>query len=347
MKRSVNLVVCTIAALTLMMAVGCGGGSRGPRGPKALKMTPPPPKPPAVPAAQAQPLDRQLLTSARQEIRVAFESNEPVLRANALEAAQQTIGAEARDLVLRGLRDDDPLVRFAAAMSAGQLRLKEAYRPLLRLVNDRNTRVRIGVRYALHRLGDTRFSHDLEKTAQDPDRYVRGQTAMVLGLLGEPSAVKILRQMLHDDESLVRLQAAEAMWRLGDEDGLKHLATASVSRFADDQLVSIQALAAPKDKRVVEHIRGKLVSDWDEVALAAARAMGQLGYDEGYGVAMKGVKSTDPRQRALAALAFGAIGRSDAQPYLAPMLRDPDASVRLSAATGLLQLSDSPVTRAQ
>ena len=334
-----------IACAVLLAAVGCSGGGR----PKVLKVPPRPPEVPAVPPRQDVPVDAQLQTTARQEIRQAFQSNDPVLRANALEAAQHALGADAKDLVLRGLGDGDALVRFAAAMAAGQLRLRDAYEPLLRLVNDPNTRVRIGVRYALHRLGDTRFSHDLEKTAQDPSKYVRADTAMVLGLLGEPSALKILRQMQSDGESLVRLQVAEAMWRLGDEQGLGSLASASVSKFADDQMIATQALAGPRDQRVLEHLRGKLTSDWAEITLASARGMGELGSDEGYGVAVAvaASRSADARQKALAALALGAIGRTDAQPHLEPLLRDPNPNVRLAAATGVLKLGRSSVTRSE
>ena len=75
-----------------------------------------------------------------------------------------------------------------------------------------------------------------------------------------------------------------------------------------------------------------------EVALVAARAMGMIGSDAGYGVAQNNIKTPDPRKKALAALAFGQIGRSDAQPILAPLLKDHEQSVRVAAATAILQL---------
>ncbi len=346
MLRIKRIVTSQVALLfvTLVVAAGCGGGAQ--QGPKALKVPPRAPEAPPVPPVQHVEVDPQLLVSARQEIAQAFGSNDPVLRANALEAAQGALDAPAaRDMVLHGLGDADGLVRFAAAMAAGQMRLKEAYLPLLKLVNDPNVRVRIGVRYALHRLGDTRFSHDLERTAMDPSKYVRADTAMVLGMLNEPSALKILRQMQNDDEPLVRLQVAEAMWRLGDEQGLQSLTAASISKFSDDQIIAIHALAGPRDTRVLEHLRGKLTSDWPEITLVAARGMGALGSDEGYGVALAGARSNDPRQKSLASLAFGAIGRADAQTHLAPLLRDPNPGVRLASATGILQLGRSSLSR--
>jgi hypothetical protein len=54
-------------------------------------------------------------------------------------------------------------------------------------------------------------------------------------------------------------------------------------------------------------------------------------------------KSNDPRQRALAALAMGAIGRSDLQPYLAPLLKDSDTYVKICAASGILQLHNQVI----
>ena len=86
------------------------------------------------------------------------------------------------------------------------------------------------------------------------------------------------------------------------------------------------------------HVRQELAHDFPEVALVAARAMGMLGSDAGYAIAQQGGKSADPRQRLLAALAFGAIGRLDAQPILAGLLKDAEPAVRVAAATAVLEL---------
>jgi HEAT repeat protein len=297
-------------------------------------------RPPPVPKPLATPLDASLAGQARSEIAAAHDSTDPLLRANALEALQRS-GASAetaREPVLRGLSDRESIVRFAAAMTAGQLKLAAAYDTLVGMVNDPDPNVRVAVRFALHRMGDTRFSRDLEKSARDFDRSVRANTAIALGLLGEKSALNVLNAMTADLSPAVRLQVAESMWRLGSHDGLTTLVAASVSRFADDQILAIQALAATKDQRVIEHVRGKLTSDYAEVSLAAARAMGELGSDEGYTLAINGTKTVDPRQKAMSAFALGAIGRSDAQPALAKLLSDADPNVRLAAATAILQL---------
>jgi HEAT repeat protein len=103
-------------------------------------------------------------------------------------------------------------------------------------------------------------------------------------------------------------------------------------------MIALLALAEPHDTRVLGHIEGALVDDYPEVALVAARAAGMLGSDRGYGVALAGAKSVDPRQRYLAGMAFAAIGRPDAQPVLSKLLHDTDPVTRLAAAGALLRM---------
>jgi HEAT repeat protein len=330
MKDRIRWTMGVVLAVALMS--GCGPKK------KQVRMNRPPEMPPPAPAKQAVALDPALQAAAKQEIATAATSNQPILRAHAIEAMKDTTGADAAPTFLKGLTDNSALVRFAACMATGELRLSQAKDALLVCSDDTDGSVRIGAKFALHRLGDTRQSRDLESAARDPRPRVRGDTALVLGLLGEPTAVRILKPMLYDPSPAVRLQAAESLWRLGDQQGLEALVSASLSKFPDDQMLAILALATPKDHRVLGHIQGQLTNDYIEVSLIAARAAGMLGSDEGYGVALKGSHSTDPRQRMLAALAFGSIGRADSQSSLSVLLRDSNQDVRIAAATAILQL---------
>jgi HEAT repeat protein len=328
------------ALVLLPLLAGCGGKGGKKQGKRPL----PPPLPP-VPERQDMPVDPALQAMAKQEIMTAAGKNDRLIRAHAIEAMKDGIGEPAADAILKALNDDDALVRFAACLAAGELRLAKAREQALVLSDDRDSTVRIGARFLLHRLGDYRQSQDLgaySKNFDPPAEYsasIRGNTALVLGLLGEPSARKILYPMLKDRDPTVRMQASEALWRLGDTEGRDNLIASTVSGYPDDQMIAVLALASTRDDRIKGHVQGALRSSpYDEVRLVAARAMGMLGSDEGYGVALKGAKSTDPRQRHLAALAFGAIGRTDAQPTLTPLLKDPNEDVRLAAATAILQL---------
>jgi HEAT repeat protein len=332
--------------LLVALIAGCAGGP--PRqGGVVDRQIPAPKEPPAPPPVRNEPIDPALQAAARNEIGAALASNNELIRMHAVEAAQNGLGASDPSIYLHGLKDPAPTVRFASAMSVGHLKIAQARDELLQMVNDPNIHVRIGVRYALHRLGDKQYSKDLEGTAKDPQWQVRSETARVLGLLGEPTAVRVLKPMLRDSEPSVRLQAADSLWRLGNQEGLRVLVSASASGYPDDQMIALLGLAGPKDSRVLGHLRAALTADYPEVCVVAARAMGDCGSDAGYAVAVDAAGSKDPGQRFRAAIALGAIGRSDAQPYLATLLKDKDSQdVRLSAAQAILQLK-APVASAR
>jgi HEAT repeat protein len=338
-------------ATLLVAVVGCGGGgSAGPGRPSTAqlkgRMPPKPSQPPAVPPAKDVPLDPTLASAARAELTEALHSKDASLRANALEAMRNVPDDVSRRAILKGLEDEEPIVRFSAAMAAGEVRLADARQMLLGMVDDPDPNVGIAVRFALHTLGTTDYTHDLEKTARDPDPNVRGNTALALGLLGEKDAIrKILKVLRLDPNPAVRQQASEAMWRLGDPEAKDDLLALTVSNYADDQMLGYLALAGPRNPEVRKYVYSGLTSDYLEVSLAAARAMGLLGSDEGYGVAEKGAKSATAAQRFMAAMAFAAIGRTDAQPFLEKLLKDKDPKVRVAAAAAVLQLGSGPGAR--
>lgn len=318
------------------LLAGCGPKTQDPN----ARVTPIPPRVPTPPPVKSVPLDPALADAARQQISKSLASADPTLipRVHALEAVKDLGETEHAPEVLSALTASEPIVRFAGAMTAGGLKLEAAHQPLLSMADDPDTNVRVAVRYALHRLGDTHLSHDLEKYARDPRKEVRGNTAWVLGLLNEPSAIRVLRVLQRDPEPTVRQQAYEALWRLGDEAGLHALIGMTVSRYPDDEMFALLALAGPRDDRVGHTLETGLTVDYIEVNLEAARALGMLGNDEGYRPALKGAASSDPRQRFMAALAFGAIGRPDAQDVLRKLLYDDYESVRIAAAQAILEL---------
>lgn len=341
MKRFVTF---TLLAATAMPMVGCMNRPQrtGParRSEESIsKSIPTPPLPPGYSPAKPEALDHFLRHSATMAVAEAAKSQDRFIRAHAMEAAIYLPSKQARQIILDGVSDHESLVIFSSLISAGRLRLVEAREPALALVQSKDQNVRLAAVFALHRLGDKRFSRTLEQAATSSDPRIRGNTAMLLGMLEEPSAANVLSFMMKDKNPTVRLQVAEALWKINrDESALETLITATISRYPDDQVIAALALAQPGDPAVAEHLRGLLTTDYDEVNLAAARAMGLVGKDDGYGVVVRGARSRDARQRHLAALAFGAIKRRDAQSTLRELLRDLEPDVRLAAATAILQL---------
>lgn len=337
--RPQSLTFAALLAPALVLSA-CSHNVDPNRLPKSPKYPPPPPK------QVSMAIDPKLLADARKTIQDAFTGRLPgvtaeskvVLRANAVEATQRTAGTAGSARILAALNDQSPLVRFAGAMAAGQIPVPAAYNRLLELIHDPDESVQVGVRFALHMLGDKRLSHDFEAYVQDPNPQVRANAVLALGLINEPSALKLLRSLKGESSAAVRLQVVESLYHLGDQNAGEELIVGTVSAYPDDQIVSMLALASTHNSTVAKSFLGQLTSDYPEVCLVAARALGEIGSDEGMAVALNGTHSRDPRQRALAALALGDIGRTDAQPALRPLLLDVDPAVRLAAATAVLQL---------
>jgi HEAT repeat protein len=332
-------LLLTISVVTVAVALSGCGQPRSQGTPSEAKVFKEVTFPANIPPV-AVPIDEAVQQKALNQITLAFGSSDPIIRAQSLEAMSRTRDPSATERAQRALADKEWIVRFAGALAAGDLKLKSLYKPLVAVAFDPNPSVRVAVRYALHQIGDRSLSKDLEALSQNGDSHVRGNVAMVLGLMNEPTAARVLRPMISDSELDVRMQAAEALWRLGDEEGKKILIAGTVSGYVDDQIFSVLGLVGPRDQRVKPYVMAKFANDRDkgqltELQLVAARALGMLGDDSGYGLAVRTATSPDPRRRSLAALALGDIGRPDAQDTLAKLLDDPSQSVRLSAATAL------------
>lgn len=333
--RILKLGVAAMLAAAMGFSGGCIGGAK----PEGAKLTKPVAMPPDYPKPRVEAPDRALQQRAIDQIVASTKSQDPFARAHAVEGAKQLPADVRAGVIAASLEDPAPVVRFAGLMSAGDLRLWALQGQAQKLLAaDQDKTVQAGAIYLLHRTGNKSYSHTYERFATDKDRAVRANTAMLLGMLGEPSASKVLEYQMHDNDPMVRLQAAESMWRLGNRDVLEYLVSTTISRYPDDRMIAALALAQPRNPQVAEHLRGMLTSNYSEVSLVAARAMGMLGLDEGYGVAMAGVSSPDARQRQLAAMAFGAIGRMDSQQMLGKLLSDNDEDVRIAAASAILQL---------
>src|SRR5947207_9213976 len=162
----------SLAAAVLILAVASGCAGRG----KRTSLDRAPKQPPAYPAPQNVAIDPGLQAAAKQEIVVALDSNDPLIRSHAIEAARESIGAPAGDMIIKHLTDNAAVVRFAAAVAAGELRLTKAKDALLVMSDDADPSVRVGAKFALHRLGDVRQSHDLEAASRDPSPRTPGDT---------------------------------------------------------------------------------------------------------------------------------------------------------------------------
>jgi len=315
--------------------------------------TPPPPA--AVPLSQAR-------IDARTTLLQAAESPDPIVRARAVEALSQTLGAEVAGVYVQALSDPAPPVQFAAALAAGRLKYEPARDRLVEMAEAQgpDKRVYSGVIYALYRLGNEQYMKDLIRLMLHSRPEVRGNAVMVLGMLGLPSAVTPLEQGLLPDETdkTVILQVVEALVMLGEDRYARKLEGYAKEPFLDDRLMAVKAMgriAAPTYVPVLRELLHK-ARPW--VQVAAAGALARMGQADGAAFRLTLRALARPRPlleaaadypqqvtaehvlelRRLAALALGWMGRREAVRYLHPHLRAEDGSLRVAAALSTLRL---------
>jgi len=300
------------------------------------------------------------ITQAREYLKNALLTSEnPVVRAQAIEAIQDAPWPEAMRYVQSALADPHRGVRFAACMALGHTRYAAAKPMLEAALKDPSDSVRAAAIYALHRLGDTRYTTQLaELLLRNPSEEVRRNAAFILGELGEPGATIVLRRALRDKDVAVRWHALEAMARLGDKNAIDQLMLFAHSGYGDERLIGILALGRVRDRKVIPALQDMLKRDNPlEVKLAAIRALGQHGIRTGQQIARRALRWRPPRTRAsqvtlpepedvritrirsMAALALGEVGGPEDIPPLLQRMRSDDPRVGVAAARAILRIT--------
>jgi len=331
--RSVAFVILGLISLCLPAAGGCAAPSR----PVGIDW-------PNVEQAARRQLERGL----------RYPDN-TVVRVEAVEALQLDTDKRVLPWIRTALLDQEPAVRFSAAVACGMLKDELADGSLRNLLHDEDASVRVAALFARHRLGFTQDSGKLTYyLLDDKDAAVRRNAALVLGLLGEPGAMKVLAKAMRDPDEGVRQHALEAMARLGNTEAGQELAFMANSGVGSEEVFAVLALAETGDSRYVATFRYKLSTAVHlETKLAAARALGAFGYDDGlvlalHALASPPVRDNDPedtpqrqslRIEQMACAALGAIGSEDAVPELSRVMNEAkDPRVRVSAARAILRI---------
>lgn len=305
--------------------------------------------------------------AARETLQFAAQDDDPGTRWMAIEALAHTVGAGAGQVFVRGLGDPEAAVRAAAAMAIGDVGYAPAKTAVKAMAEAKGTRfwesdrrTYCAIIYALYRLGDNTHTESLGKLLWDKENQVRANAALVMGKMGEPSATGPLKMLLNDEQdAMVQIQLIESLALLGDERARRLLEAYAKTRFVDEQVMAIQAMARAKCPRAVHVIRERLAAKHPpRVRVVAAGALGRLGQFDyrGYNLCIDSVrtplavlksafgtdrKNTEDHAKSLqqlAATALGWIGRDGAVDYLHPLLRHQEGGVRVAAAMSMLRL---------
>lgn len=297
--------------------------------------------------------DRQnLRRSAIRLLDEASLSQDPVLRANAIEAMHYA--PERLDpFVRRGLVDDNRGVRFIAAMTLGKFQMKDLAHLARPLLLDESQSVKAAAIYALHRCGEQVDLNPLADMLRSSNPEVKANAALIIGELGNRSAAPMLRNAVGRNmervsparAQVVDLQLAEAMVKLGDERQLEVIRASLFAPAEQGEIVALACLMAGRigDVRAMANLHQLATRTGQrqlpaEVRMAAALAMAQIDPAEApVDVPLEFVRSERFEHRAQAALTLGAMSDAQSLPTLARLLSDSNPMVQVFAAGGLLQ----------
>ncbi|MGC8540025.1 MAG: HEAT repeat domain-containing protein [Phycisphaerae bacterium] len=271
-------------------------------------------------------------------LRAGYSSPDPSIRAITLESLKHLHSPLAQQLVKRGLSDSSPMVEFTAAMVAGYQKMAALKKQLIHLADGTTISVRPAAIYALARLGDNAFMNALPGMLSSKNPIVRANTAFVLGRLGDKSAIALLRTDTSDHSHAVKLAVTSALARLGYRRAVNSIVALSLSPYAGDHLAALSTCRTLQNPIAVNVLLAGLKDPSPPAQLIAARGLGQRGSTLGEKIAVKAAESPNSHMRALGALALGAIPVSSNAHRLEKMLTDPNARVRIAAASGLIHL---------
>jgi apolipoprotein N-acyltransferase len=358
------------SAIVLIALAGCSGGAEessavsGAWSTRSLSVTPDPTMPSTVQAAQpafTAPEGTSVRDAALVILTSACAAEYPQFRANAVEALvldPATLTKQVGAL----LADPNPAVRFSACMAVGRARLALFAPAVKPLVQDSNLAVRAGAIFALQRLGQHPDQSPLAGMSGAKDLTIRGIAIFVLGELGNPSAVPVLRDALQrptDNTNpmrarIVDLQTAEALAKLGDRSQLDPVRAALLAPGEQAELMCLgaQILGNVKDQSSEAMLLGIVAARGRterpaEVRLLAGEAaikMGSARTPEILAMARMLLTSRMPMVRAQAATTLGTGGLPSDTASIAPLLRDPNALVQLSAAQAILRCTPQDST---
>jgi HEAT repeat protein len=291
-------------------------------------------------------------------LRQACASQVPMYRANAAEALAASPD-DLRAVVTPLLSDPNRGVRFVATMSVGRAGLVDLADRVQPLLLDESASVRAAAIATLARLGRTVDPTPLAAMVRSDDPEIRSNAYLVLGEMGNRSAVAMIRDSLGKGMRqvnparvrIVELQGAEALVRLGEQDGIEPIRAAL---FAPGEQAEFTALAAQQVARLRDDgsrailmrlIDGTGISARPtEVRIGCAVALAQISPQDAQAVikfARTLVKDREPVVRAQAALALALAGGAAVVPEIEPMMLDPDPTVQLAVAKGLLAATGS------
>lgn len=271
---------------------------------------------------------------------------------------------------------DDQKSRMGAIWTLGKTGDPRAVTLLRLFLLEGDTALRASAAGAIGKIPCTASIEALSGSMVDPDSFVRSASVNGLGRIGKADEIELLKKGLADPDLFVRNRSAIAIGRIGGE--LAHEVIVSVPSDRLEPALRVIAmgltgsvsgigrpLAAMKDPVLRDKVSAILQKEDEAIQVVffsnltpqpkltragvgtTAEVFGRLEPKElleSFANAVRNSQDSETRKRAAAALA----GMADDEAISAltqALARDPDASVRMSAAKGLTQHSELALAR--
>jgi len=283
------------------------------------------------------------------------KSEDSTIRANAVEAAS-LVPNRLRSIVDAGLSDSSPGVRSVAASAVARAQLRDLTTHVTPLLNDKVNHVQASAILAMAKNGKEVDQSPLATLLMtDESAWTSRQAAYVLGELGNRSALGLLRSAANNRTSVLppnqqrpfQLQVAEAMVKLGETDQLPVLRASLYPSQMEDlegAALGVQILGELRDRESIGQLmnvvayRDRTGSQYPaEIRLGAAGALARMGIENGAGTADQYLKDPSRVIRMQVASVYGNHPGPLYWDRLKTLMADPEPSVRLAAAAGVLR----------
>ncbi len=309
-------------------------------------------------ASRIEVLDEAIRVSAVDLLMQASQSEDPLLRANAIEGLQP-VGEQLDEVVRFGMTDENEGVRYIAVLSVGMQRLCSLSHLVRPMLDDASPSVRAAAMFSLERCGDEVDLSPLAGMVLGGDPTAKANAAFVLGELGNPSAIPLIRsgvgrRMGQVDPARVQaidLVMAEAMVRLGDDSEREVIRAALFSPSERGELTALasQMLGELGDTMMIQNLQDLATGQGPrqpgiEIQLVASEALARLDPNRvPVEFVLQQVQHPAPGIRAQAASVLGTLDSARFGPQLSVLIRDQDPRVQVAAAAASLRDQSAPV----
>lgn len=234
---------------------------------------------------------------------VAFlKSEDPKLRAGAVEALQVLKASEARPEFIQLAKDPDAAVRAAVASALGDIGSAQDIACLALLLKDPVARVRREAVSSMSQLGSANDADKIVDLLKDGDADVRCLAAMALERFGAKAAAPRMIDGLEDDVPKVRSATADALASLNVVEAADRIRKLLNDPVDVVRMASARALGKLHDKTSAPGLKKALNDEDRGVRVTSAESLCLLGEADGARALIKETEKVPPSLFVLNAL---------------------------------------------